>query len=92
MKKHVYVCDASRANRNSSRAFEVKFSELKKDQICYEVNENYIVGGYYDRKQIRFITSFYEPKNILTSKLVKTTKIEKTIKTITHLERIKKCH
>ncbi|KAF7687115.1 PiggyBac transposable element-derived protein 4 [Cucumispora dikerogammari] len=76
-KKHVYVCGTLRANRGSSRAFKVKFSELKKDQICYEVNENYIVGDYYDRKQIRFITSCYEPKNILTSKLVKVTKIEK---------------
>ncbi|KAF7700627.1 PiggyBac transposable element-derived protein 4 [Cucumispora dikerogammari] len=47
--KHVYVCGTLRANRGSSRVFEGKFSELKKDQICYEVNENYIVRGYYDR-------------------------------------------
>ncbi|KAF7687791.1 PiggyBac transposable element-derived protein 4 [Cucumispora dikerogammari] len=75
--KHVSVCGTLRANRGSLRAFEVKFSELKKDQICYGVNKNYIVGGYYDKKQIQFITSFYELKNILTSKLIKPTKIEK---------------
>ncbi|KAF7691480.1 PiggyBac transposable element-derived protein 4 [Cucumispora dikerogammari] len=87
--KHVYLCGTLRTNKDTSRAFEVKFSELKKDQICYEVNENDIVENYFERKQIRFITSFYELKSILTSKLVKATKIEKKIKTITYVRKNK---
>ncbi|KAF7685914.1 hypothetical protein CDIK_3337 [Cucumispora dikerogammari] len=76
--KQVYTCGTLRANGKTLKKLEIKFNLLKKkDQICCEVSENYIIGDYYDKKQIRFITSFYKSKNILSEKLVKTTKIDK---------------
>ncbi|KAF7690762.1 hypothetical protein CDIK_2658 [Cucumispora dikerogammari] len=49
-KKHVYTCGILWANGGTSKKFEIKFNALKKDQIFYEVSENYNIGGYYDKK------------------------------------------
>ena len=73
----IYVCGTLRQNRGTSDIFEEKFKKLRKEEIFYEVNKNFILGGYFDSKPIRFVSSFHQPTNNVKEKLIKTkTKIE----------------
>lgn len=69
----IFVCGTLRANRGTSLEFEKNIAVLKKDQICYEVNDKYIVGGYHDRRLVRFISSVHIAKNTEHMKLWKKT-------------------
>jgi hypothetical protein len=67
----IYICGTLRQYRGTSESFEEQFKKMKKEEIFYEINTKYIVGGYYDKKPIMFISSFHQPTNDLKEKLVK---------------------